>query len=85
MSSRGTPAKPSSRKIWIFGTIFGVVCALVVVLASGFMVETTNTDEFKQTKCVPIAIRMLDTKICCKLSKRFIKDRKNNFKLRRIM
>ncbi|MBW2185922.1 MAG: acetyl-CoA carboxyl transferase [Desulfuromonadales bacterium C00003068] len=46
MSSRGTPAKPNSRKIWIFGAIFGVVCALVVVLASGFMVETTNTDEF---------------------------------------
>ena len=37
---------PKSRKTWLLGVIFGILCALVVVLASGFMVETTNTDEF---------------------------------------
>ncbi|OQY19001.1 MAG: acetyl-CoA carboxyl transferase [Desulfobacteraceae bacterium 4572_35.1] len=46
MLSREAPAKSTSKKTWILGTIFGMFCALVVVLASGFMVETTNTDEF---------------------------------------
>lgn len=46
MSSNGTPKKFGSLKIWVWGASFGVACALVVVLASGFMVETTNTDEF---------------------------------------
>ncbi|MCK4691788.1 MAG: NapC/NirT family cytochrome c [Desulfuromonadales bacterium] len=46
MSSKGTPGKSGLRKMWILGAVFGVVGAMVVVLASGFMVETTNTDDF---------------------------------------
>ncbi len=46
MSSNKTPKKSGGFKIWIWGAVFGVFFALVVVLASGFMVETTNTDEF---------------------------------------
>jgi len=46
MSNGEGRIKTSTRKIWILGTVFGVLCALVVVLASGFMVETTNTDAF---------------------------------------
>ncbi len=46
MSSKGAPGKSGIKKIWIFGAVFGVAAALVMVLASGFMVETTNTDEF---------------------------------------
>ena len=46
MSNKGTPGKSGLRKMWILGAVFGVVGAMVVVLASGFMVETTNTDDF---------------------------------------
>jgi len=46
MSSTGSSGKFGLLKIWLFGAVFGVVGAVVVVLASGFMVETTNTDEF---------------------------------------
>ena len=48
MSSKGTP-KPkmsTAKKMWALGAMFGVVGAMVLVLASGFMVESTNTDEF---------------------------------------
>ncbi|PLX96609.1 MAG: acetyl-CoA carboxyl transferase [Desulfuromonas sp.] len=46
MSNNKAPGTMGSIKIWLLGAVFGVVGALVVVLASGFMVETTNTDEF---------------------------------------
>jgi len=48
MSSKRAP-KPkmsSAKKMWILGAVFGVVAAILLVLASGFMVESTNTDEF---------------------------------------
>ncbi|MEN8258479.1 MAG: NapC/NirT family cytochrome c [Thermodesulfobacteriota bacterium] len=40
------PKHPSSKKALWVGLSMGVVLALVTVLASGFMVETTNTDKF---------------------------------------
>jgi cytochrome c-type protein NapC len=46
MSSKRTPSKSGAKKLLIFGAMFGVVGAMVLVLASGFMVETTNTDDF---------------------------------------
>ena len=39
--------KKSSRRLgWIFGGVVGVVLTAMIVLASGFMIETTNTDSF---------------------------------------
>jgi cytochrome c nitrite reductase small subunit len=35
-----------SRKTWFAGLFAGLVLAIVTVLASGFMIETTNTDTF---------------------------------------
>ena len=46
MSSYKIPRKSGVFKVWVLGAVFGIVCAIVVVLASGFMIETTNTDEF---------------------------------------
>lgn len=46
MSNKEASGKSGWFKVWILGAVFGVGGALVVVLASGFMVETTNTDEF---------------------------------------
>jgi cytochrome c-type protein NapC/trimethylamine-N-oxide reductase (cytochrome c) cytochrome c-type subunit TorY len=42
---------PTSRRsfwksAWLWGAVVGVLGMLVVVLASGFMIETTNTDQF---------------------------------------
>ena len=31
---------------WLFGGVVGVVLTAIIVLASGFMIETTNTDTF---------------------------------------
>lgn len=31
---------------WVFGGVAGVVLTAIIVLASGFMIETTNTDTF---------------------------------------
>ena len=48
MSSKKAP-KPkmsTAKKMWMLGAVFGVVSAVLLVLASGFMVESTNTDEF---------------------------------------
>ena len=46
MASKGTGRpKKSKAALWV-GLAMGIVLALVVVLASGFMVETTNTDTF---------------------------------------
>ncbi len=38
--------KVRSRRGWWFGLFIGVVLTVVTVLASGFMIETTNTDTF---------------------------------------
>lgn len=38
--------RSGSKKAWWVGLGMGVLLALVTVLASGFMVETTNTDSF---------------------------------------
>ncbi len=46
MSSDASLPKTGNRKPWIVGLIAGVVLAIVTVLASGFMIETTNTDTF---------------------------------------
>ncbi len=35
-----------NKKGWWFGLVIGVVLTAVTVLASGFMIETTNTDTF---------------------------------------
>ena len=45
MNSSAAPQK-SGKKSWWFGLTIGVVLTIVTVLASGFMIETTNTDTF---------------------------------------
>ena len=45
MNSAAAPQK-SGKKGWWFGLIVGIVLVTVTVLASGFMIETTNTDTF---------------------------------------
>ena len=45
MNSAAAPQK-TGKKGWWFGLIIGVVLTAVTVLASGFMIETTNTDTF---------------------------------------
>ncbi len=46
MTASQSEEKSTSRKGWWFGISVGVVLTFVVVLASGFMIETTNTDTF---------------------------------------
>ncbi len=46
MTSAGVSRKSGNKTAWIVGLIAGIVLAGVVVLASGFMIETTNTDTF---------------------------------------
>ena len=46
MASADKFRKLIGRKGWLFGAIIGVVLTMVTVLASGFMIETTNTDAF---------------------------------------
>lgn len=46
MTSSPTPRRPRRLAPWFWGIGVGIVGALVMVLASGFMVETTNTDTF---------------------------------------
>ncbi len=46
MVSADAPKKTGGKKGWWFGVIIGVVLTVVTVLASGFMIETTNTDTF---------------------------------------
>lgn len=46
MTSSPVTKKSKSRIGWWFGLGVGVVLTAVVVLASGFMIETTNTDTF---------------------------------------
>lgn len=45
-SQRPRGKKKTSRIGWWFGLSIGVVLTFLVVLASGFMIETTNTDTF---------------------------------------
>ena len=46
MTASQEPKDSRSRKGWWFGIGVGVFLTCVVVLASGFMIETTNTDTF---------------------------------------
>ncbi len=46
MTSSQDTRKSGSKKGWWFGLGVGVALTFVVVLASGFMIETTNTDTF---------------------------------------
>jgi len=46
MASAGKPKKLKGKKGWWFGLIVGVVLVIVMILASGFMIETTNKDTF---------------------------------------
>jgi len=46
MASADAPKKAGGKKGWWFGVVIGVVLTVVTVLASGFMIETTNTDTF---------------------------------------
>ncbi len=46
MASFRKPKKSGNKKGWLFGLIIGIVLTVVTVLASGFMIETTNTDTF---------------------------------------
>ncbi len=45
MSVRGR-RDSAGKKGWLIGLIVGILFTVVMVLASGFMVETTNTDTF---------------------------------------
>ncbi len=45
MSNEGKP-QGSRKKLLISGAIAGILLSLITVLASGFMIETTNTDQF---------------------------------------
>lgn len=40
------PPRSGSKKGWWFGLGIGIVLTCILVLASGFMIETTNTDTF---------------------------------------
>lgn len=46
MTTIETPKRSGRNKGWWFGLGVGVGLTFVVVLASGFMIETTNTDTF---------------------------------------
>lgn len=46
MSSEAASRKARGKKGWWFGVLVGIVLTVVTVLASGFMIETTNTDTF---------------------------------------
>ncbi len=46
MTSLQDSKKSGGKKGWILGLTIGVISTLFVVLASGFMIETTNTDTF---------------------------------------
>ena len=46
MAPAGKSKKLKGKKGWWFGLIVGVVLVIIMVLASGFMIETTNKDTF---------------------------------------
>ena len=46
MSSTETVHRSGKRRAWWLGLAIGVAATAVTVLASGFMIETTNTDSF---------------------------------------
>ncbi len=58
MSPTVDSKKSRGKKGWWFGVIIGVVLTAVTVLASGFMIETTNTDTFCVTCHVMTPFRM---------------------------
>lgn len=46
MSKTDLKKTSGNRKGWLVGAAIGIVLTIVTVLASGFMIETTNTDAF---------------------------------------
>jgi len=46
MATSEETKRSGNKKGWIFGLGIGVFLTILVVLASGFMIETTNTDTF---------------------------------------
>ncbi len=46
MTDAAAPRKSRIRKPLVVGVVVGVVLTVVMVLASGFMIDTTNTDVF---------------------------------------
>lgn len=46
MSKAVKPQRSGNRKAWLVGIITGVILMVITILASGFMIETTNTDAF---------------------------------------
>lgn len=46
MTSSKSPKKFAGKIGWWFGLGLGAILTIIVVLASGFMIETTNTDTF---------------------------------------
>jgi cytochrome c nitrite reductase small subunit len=46
MTMTSTPDKSRNQRAWWVGLTIGITLMLVTVLASGFMIETTNTDTF---------------------------------------
>ncbi len=62
MASDKTTKKSGSRKGWWFGLIIGAILTVMMVLASGFMIETTNTDTFCASCHIMIPFRTAWTK-----------------------
>ena len=48
MTSAANPGKAAKtgKMGWLFGVVAGIVLSAIIVLSSGFMIETTNTDTF---------------------------------------
>lgn len=46
MASAGWPRKTGNKRTWIVGGVVGAILTIIMILASGFMIETTNTDTF---------------------------------------
>ena len=48
MTSAANPGKAAKtgKMGWLFGVVAGIVLSAIIVLSSGFMIETTNTDKF---------------------------------------
>jgi cytochrome c-type protein NapC len=48
MTSAANPGKAvkTGKMGWVFGVVAGLVLSAIIVLSSGFMIETTNTDTF---------------------------------------
>ncbi len=46
MTSTDVPKKSTDKRGWLFGGIIGIVLTAITVLASGYMINFTNTDTF---------------------------------------